>query len=601
MNPNMAVYRSRSHRYLSLIAMYSLLGIQFLSSSIHAQQQSDHFAPEISSQNSLSNERPEATLKASQFMLATAHPLASQAGYQILEQGGNVVDAMVAVQTVLGLVEPQSSGLGGGAFALLYQAKDSRLRSFDARETAPIEASSKLFIADNNQAMAFYDAVVGGRSVGTPGTVKLLWTRHQQQGSMPWASLLQPAIKLATEGFKVSPRLAQSLLHAADSFIDGSPAKRYFFPNGQALTAGTVLRNPDYANTLKALAKHGGDYFYRAPFSQAIVSAVRQHQNPGLLQQQDFNNYRIIEREPVCFDYQDFSLCGMGAPSSGALSVNQIMGILSHTNFATLKPESTAAWHLVAEASRLAFADRGRYIADPDFFTVPQHGLLDANYLKRRSQLLSSSKAAITVDAGLPPGVQPSALTSGPDTSLPSTSHFVIVDAEKNILSMTTTIENGFGSRVMVKGFLLNNELTDFSFTAKTEAGALIANRVQAGKRPRSSMAPTIVFKQHKPLLAIGSPGGSRIINYVANSLIRILDWQVPVFEAINRPHLVNRFGSFDLEQGTQAESYHTAFQALGHQTNIRDLNSGLHAIQFTDDQLLGAADLRREGAVLGR
>ena len=590
---------------LSIFAIESLAATQDKADTPSNQQVSDQFAPESSTPPPISATSPQnsdyqqRSYRAKDFILATANPIATQTGYDVLKKGGNAIDAMVAVQAVLGLVEPQSSGLGGGAFTLYYDAITSELSTYDGRETAPLEANENLFIAKDSKPMAFFDAVVGGRSVGTPGTVKLLWSLHQQKGRLPWASLLEPAIKLANAGFSVSPRLANALKSARSSFIDGSTAQRYFFPNGQAFESGSNLRNPEYAQTLKLLAQNGGDYFYNPEFAQAIVDKVRQHSKPGTLNLKDFLNYRMIRRPAICSPYHQYLICGMGPPSSGAITVNQILGILAHRNFKALAPESADAWHQVAEASRLAFADRGRYIADTDFIAMPS-GLLDDNYLKQRSELISPKQAATTVEAGTPPNFETSKYISGTEISQPSTSHFVIVDADKNVISMTSTIENGFGSRLMVNGFLLNNELTDFSFSARNNNGK-VANRVQPGKRPRSSMAPTIVFKDHKPVLAIGSPGGSRIINYVTNSLIRILDWNVPLLEAINRPHLVNRFGTLDIEQGTEGEKLQPALAALGHKISVRDLNSGLHAVQFTGGVLLGAADFRREGRVMGQ
>lgn len=571
-----------------LFLLTSLFSISALS-----QQAADQFAPEL---GDTSVEKQ--SIHAKQHIVVTAHPSASQAAYDVLKSGGNAIDAMVTAQTVLGLVEPQSSGLGGGAFLVYYNAKTKKLSTFDGRETAPLSAPDDLFMGKNNTPLAFFDAVVGGRSVGTPGTVKLLWQTHQQFGHKDWSNLLSPAIKLANLGFEVGNRLANAIDRDAERLSTDKTTASYFLPNGKALKAGQFKTNPSYAKTLSLLASKGGDYFYTDEFSQVLTKKVQQAENVGYLSSKDFQQYKLIERKPVCSSYHQYNICGMGPPSSGAITLSQTLGILETHALKSMSPANASTWHIIAEASRLAFADRGLYLADPDFVTIPS-GLLSKNYLQQRSNLINPKKSSKMVAPGSPPALNAYNFSQGRSPEQDSTSHFVIVDTEGNIVSMTSTIENGFGSRLMVNGFLLNNELTDFSFSSKKD-GNLVANRVEAGKRPRSSMAPTIVFKNEHPYLAIGSPGGSRIINYVANSLIAILDWNYSLQKAFDMPHIVNRFGTMDVEANSKALSLIDDFKTLGYQVNERNLNSGLHGVLFTKEGMIGAADKRREGLVLG-
>ena len=571
--------------------MLRLLCILFCFTHAAHAQVSDRVDPEAAS-----GVTQHKAVSTNAFMVVSAHPLASQAGYAVLKQGGHAVDAMVAVQTMLGLVEPQSSGLGGGAFALYYDAKSNTLTTFDARETAPMQADESLFLDAEGDTLGFFEAVVGGRSVGVPGTPKLLWDLHQRYGTLPWKNLLQPAIKQAQSGFEVSPRLSASITADQLRLASDATTAAYFLPKGEPLQAGAQLHNPDYAQSLSQLAQKGVDWFYQGPIAAQIVEKVRRAANPGKLSLQDFADYKVIERPPVCLDYRAHKVCGMGPPSSGAHTVGQILGILEQYDLSQFAPDDPQAWHLISEASRLAFADRGRYLADPDYVTIPE-GLLDKDYLKQRSTLIDPKSAQPGFEAGLPPGAIP--MTNGHTHEQPSTTHFVIVDRTGNVLSVTSTIENAFGSRLMVGGFLLNNELTDFSFKPSDEQG-LIANRVEGGKRPRSSMAPTIVFKNNQPRFALGSPGGSRIINYVANTLVRLIDWQMPAQTAINAPHISARFDQVDIEAGSTYESMQRSFEQLGHQVGVKDLNSGIHAVVFDQGKLIGAADPRREGVAMG-
>lgn len=535
------------------------------------------------------------------WMVAAAHPLAVDAGAKILEAGGSAADAMVAVQTVLGLVEPQSSGLGGGAFLVWYDAKTGELTTLDARETAPMEATHTLFLNDEGQPMEFMEAVVGGRSVGTPGTPALLEAAHRRWGNQNWSSLFEAGIKLAEDGFTVSPRLAELVAGEGDALKTHPATTEYFFPGGTPVAAGSTLKNPGYAETLRKLAAEGSDAFYGGQIAEDIVNTVRAAEgNPGKLSIRDLAAYQVKERPAVCVEYRAHDVCGMGSPSSGGLTVGLILGMLSGYDLAKLGAENPESWRLIADASRLAFADRGRYMADSDYVPVPSEGLLAPEYLSERGKLLAGDDSLPEVTAGSPGWSH--AMNWGQDSSLelPSTTHISIVDKEGNALSMTTTIENGFGSRLFTNGFLLNNELTDFSFETHDEAGYPIANRLEPGKRPRSSMAPTIVLKDDKPVLVIGSPGGSRIIGYVAKSIIAHLDWGMDVQKAVALPNVINRFGPLDVEVGTPATEMVQALKDIGFEVEETDLNSGVQGIAITPDGLSGGADPRREGIALG-
>ena len=541
-------------------------------------------------------------VRAEHFMVAAAHPLAVQAGYDVLRRGGTVADAAVAVQLVLNVVEPQSSGIGGGAFALHFDAATRALSSYDGRETAPAAATPEYFLDDAGVPREWWDVVVGGRSVGVPGTLKLLDVLHADHGRLPWKDLVQPALSLAMQGFEVSPRLAASIAGARPYGLDKFPDAWSYFTaaDGEPLPAGTRLRNSAFAATLRLIGERRSDVFYHGPIAAAIVAAVRAvPDNPGLLRAEDFAAYRVKRRAPVCMDYRGHRVCGMGPPSSGALTVGQILGILNHFDLPGLGYGADAV-HLFAEAARLAYADRALYMADSDFVRMPLSGLLDPTYLMLRAQLIRFDAVAPAAAPGNPPWAEPIAYAADPHEERPGTSHFSIVDRDGNALSVTTTIETGFGSRLMVGGFLLNNELTDFSFQPERD-GRPVANRVEGGKRPRSSMAPTMVLGvDGGPTLLIGSPGGSRIINYVAQVLVAVLDWGMDIQQAISQGHFVSRSGPVDLEQNSATATLQAALEARGHQVNVRDLNSGLHGIAITPHGLVGGADPRREGTVMG-
>lgn len=585
-------------RFLCFKSFLAVFTVSILFAHVaNAQDVADRVAPEFSS-----GITQKQLVKAEKQMVVAANPYASEAGFAILQKGGNAIDAMVAVQTVLGLVEPQSSGLGGGAFLVYFDAENKRLTTYDGRETAPKAATADMFLDANGEPLYFFDAVIGGLSVGIPGTVKLLYETHQKYGKLAWSDVVQPAIKLAEDGFKVSPRLHALITRSAESLYRFQTTRDYFLSEeGVPLFVGTIIKNKQYANTLRAISTGGADAFYKGELARRIVETVQNAEgNPGRLSVEDLATYQIIEREPVCYRYRDHDVCGMGPPSSGALTVGQILGLVEAYDLKSYGAGNPESWRIIGDATRLAFADRSLYMADSDFVKMPK-GLLNRTYLWERTQTLIDDNAL--TDDEVFPGKPPfdHAMLLAPDNSLelPSTSHFSIVDASGNVVSMTTTIENGFGSRLMVGGFLLNNELTDFSFVPEID-GKPVANAIEPGKRPRSSMAPTIVMKDGKPILAIGSPGGSRIIPYVAKTLIAWVDWEMDIQQAIELPHLLNRFGIYDLEKGTAAEKLAPALEALGFKTEIRDLTSGLHGIEITPQGLEGGADIRREGVALG-
>ena len=537
-------------------------------------------------------------VEASDWMVAAANPHSVEAGAAVLRSGGTAADAMVAVQAVLGLVEPQSSGLGGGAFLVWFDGATGEITTLDGRETAPLEARPTLFQTEEGEPLKFFDAVVGGRSVGTPGTPALMQTAHDRWGRAAWAGLFSDAITLADDGFPVSARLAGLVSGDAERLSRFKTTREYFIPGGEPLSAGAMLVNPAYANTLRLIAAQGAKGFYTGRIAEDIVATVRTAEgNPGVMSLTDLALYQVHERPAVCVDYREHDVCGMGPPSSGALTVGQILGMLDYYELSNLAPDDPEAWRLIGDASRLAFADRGRYMADSDFVPVPVKGLVDQTYLGDRATLLSGDDALPEVAPGNPE-FDHAMWADDESIEFPSTSHISIVDAYGNALSMTTTIENGFGSRMMTNGFLLNNELTDFSFRTHSD-GVPIANRLEPGKRPRSSMAPTIVLKDGKPVLVVGSPGGSRIIGYVAKTIIAHLDWGMDVQAAVSLPHLVNRFGTYDVEEGTSAADLQPALEELGFEVDARGLTSGLHAISI-GETLKGGADPRREGITLG-
>jgi gamma-glutamyltranspeptidase/glutathione hydrolase len=565
------------------------------------------------------------------FAVAAANPLATNAGLQMLRAGGSAIDAAVAVQMVLTLVEPQSSGIGGGAF--LLHSSGGKVEAFDGRETAPAGVDDKLFIAADGQAMAFDDAVVGGRSVGVPGTVKMLEAAHQQYGKLPWAQLFVPAITLAESGFNVSPRLASLLASDLHLKKDSAAAAFYYQADGKALPAGTLLKNPALADVLRQIATKGASAMHEGAIAQAMVTKVQRHPtNPGKLVMSDLASYQVKKREPICIDHaavqRTYKICGMPPPSSGAIAVGQILGILAHTNApnmplarglggvpGTTAPSPSADWlHLYTEASRLAFADRAQYLGDPDFVSAPGGNwmsLLAPAYLKDRAALIAQQPGGQSMKTAKPglPGPVTTAYAPMPEQPEYGTSHISIMDGFGNALAMTTTIEDAFGARQLTDGgtgkaggFLLNNELTDFSFAPTDADGKPIANRVQPGKRPRSSMAPTLVFDKTTGQIVMsgGSPGGALIIHYTAKLLYGTLNWGLNAQQAIDLPNFASLNGPSLLEEKRFDTATVNALRARNAPLREINMTSGLQAIEKTDTGFFGGADPRREGVVLG-
>ena len=552
------------------------------------------------------------------FAVAAANPLATDAGYQVLKAGGSALDAAIAVQMVLTLVEPQSSGIGGGAFLLHSSGRE--LVAWDGRETAPAAATEKLFIGADGKPMPFYDGVVGGRSVGVPGTVRMLEQAHRAHGRLPWAQLIQPAIQLAEQGFQVSPRLATMLANEKHLIKDPVAAKYFYDAAGKPWPVGHVLKNPELAEVLRGIAARGSAALLQGPLAQAIVDKVTRHANPGKLTLADLANYQPKRRAPLCHDLaaagKTVEVCGFPPPSSGAIAIGQILGILAQTPGAAMKPDAaglpTADWlHYYTEAARLAFADRAQYVADPDFVQPPGGSwlsLLDPAYLKSRAALIGAQSLKVAQPGQ--PGAVKTSFAPMPEQPEYGTSHISIVDAHGNALAMTTTIEDAFGARQMVKGFLLNNELTDFSFVPTGADGQPIANRVQPGKRPRSSMAPTLVFEKNADgsrgplLMSGGSPGGALIIHYTAKTLHGVLNWGLTPQQAINLPNFGSTNGPSLLEEKKFPPATVEALRTRGAEVREMNMTSGLQAITRANvhgkPMWLGGADPRREGVVLG-
>ncbi|KAB0566941.1 gamma-glutamyltransferase [Pseudomonas palleroniana] len=559
------------------------------------------------------------TQHAERHMAAAANPLAAEAGREMLRQGGSAIDAAIAMQAVLTLVEPQSSGIGGGAFIMLWDGQT--VHAYDGRETAPAGATERLFLKADGTPMAFPEAQIGGRSVGTPGVLRALEMAHKQTGHLQWAKLFEPAIRLSEQGFAISPRL--HALIAADRYIAQSPEMAAYFLNadGTPKAAGTLLKNPALASVFKRIAKEGPDALYHGPIADEIARKVQGNRNVGSLSQADLKGYVAKERTPLCTDYKQYRVCGMPPPSSGGIAVAQILGTLQAVEardprlaiapMAPLKSASPAglepspeAVHLIAEAGRLAFADRALYVADSDFTPVPVAGLVAPDYLAQRATLIGERSMGIA-KPGRPAGIQ---VAYAPDRSplRISTSQVVAVDDQGGAVSMTTTVEAAFGSHLMVQGFLLNNQMTDFSFIPE-ENGQPVANRVEPGKRPRSAMAPTLVFdrKSGELLATVGSPGGSQIIEYVSKSLVAMLDWNLDPQAAISLPNFGSRNGATELEAGLFSPGLKQALQDKGHTLSEIEMTSGIQAIVRTRDaqgkvSLSGGADPRREGEAVG-
>jgi len=543
---------------------------------------------------------PKPLVKAKKHMVVAAHPLAAEAGLAVLRKGGSATDAGIATQMVLTLVEPHSSGIGGGAYILHWDAGAKKLVSIDGRETAPEAATPELFLDETGNPLPPKTAMASGLSIGVPGVLAALKHAHEKYGKLPWAELFQPAIALAREGFPISPRLAAQIAdEEPDSFT--AEARAYFFDDdGRPLPAGYWRKNPDLAATLEAVGRDGPRAFYEGDIARDIASTVQHDpRKPGSMTPEDLARYRAIERESVCVAYRRHRVCSMGPSSSGGVTVGQVLGLIEPYDLgpAPLAPRTA---HLIVEAERLAFADRALYLADPDFVSVPVAGLLDSNYLAERRRLIDPTRALEKVAAGSPPNTKQGSFGLGRSPEPGGTSHISIVDGEGDAFSMTTSIESAFGARTMVRGFLLNNQLTDFSFVPKDEDGRPVANRVEGGKRPRSSMSPTIVFGPDGLRYVLGSPGGPGIIIFNVKTIVALIDWGL---DPATASALVN-FGSIKkallLEPGAEWDSLATALASMGHDVRRMALNSGEHVIAVTPDGLEGGADPRREGVALG-
>jgi gamma-glutamyltranspeptidase / glutathione hydrolase len=557
---------------------------------------------------------PKPGWETSEFAVAAANPLATDAGYQIIQAGGSAVDAAISVQLVLTLVEPQSSGIGGGAFLLAWDGEE--IYAYNGRETAPSAANGTLFLDEQGEPLPFRDAVRSGLSVGVPGTLALLHTAHQNHGVLPWEELFTPAITLAEDGFQISPRL-HDLLEADESLREDTIAAAYYYDeNGDPHPVGHNLRNPALAEILRNVAEEGISAFYEGAVAENIEERVHQHERPGTISTEDITGYPELDlrTEAMCNDWNAYTICGFPPPSSGHLAIMQILGIMDHLD----EPETalrdsipTAEWlHQFLEASKLAFADRNQYVADPLFVDGPAgdwQTMLHPDYLAERANFVTDVSMG-TAEPGNPgdeysqAGMQIQQPESG-------TSHISIIDRDGNAVSMTTTIESGFGSRIMsdggtglTGGFLLNNELTDFSLRPEDDDGNLIANRVEPGKRPRSSMSPSLIFDRDTGnlLATVGSPGGAAIIHYTAKAIIGMYGWELNAQHAIDLPNFANFNGPSSLEEGRFPNEVIDSLEEMGHEITVRALTSGLQAIQVTDDGFYGGADPRREGVVMG-
>lgn len=532
--------------------------------------------------------------RARQAWVAAANPLAVDAGIEILGQGGKAIDAAVAVQAMLGLVEPQSSGVGGGAFLIYYDAASGRVLTIDGRETAPALARPDMFLDEHGRPLPHVEAVRSGRSSGVPGAIAMLYTAHGKLGALPWKSLFEPAIRAATRGFRVSARLAM-FLGEGSPFPPTNEIRTLFArADGETLQEGDEFANPEYARTLQRIAGEGYRGLYQGPIAEAIVTATQQPPLPGTMTLKDLAGYRSRWSEPLCRPYRGFTVCVPPPPSSG-VSLLQMLAILEHTDIARRGPNDPQAWSLFAQASRLMYADRDRYVADPKFVHVPVARLLDPRYVKQRAQLIGAR-------AGPPPPPGDIPVPRGHDATneAAGTSHFVIVDADGNVASMTTTVESVFGSGRTAAGFVLNNQLTDFSFVP-SEGGVPVANAVRGGKRPRSSMAPVVVLDSHGNFVAaLGSPGGSAILDYNAKTLVALLAWHLPLKQAIELPNLIARGDSFTGEMDRFAPAVVTGLRERGIELKSGHAeNSGLHAVlRHADGTYEAAADSRREGVV---
>jgi len=534
-----------------------------------------------------------------QGVVSAAEPRAAEAGREILRAGGSASDAAMAMMLALTVVEPQSSGIGGGGFLLHHDGRSGVMTTIDGREMAPASASATRFLTREGKPMAFSAAFPGGLSVGVPGNIRLMAAAHRRWGKLPWRRLFDPAIRLADKGFIVSDRLAESIAGVSRLWADFPEIRRlYSGRDGKPLRAGERMRNRALAKTLRAIAKRGPDAFYSGAIGREISSAVAAAKhNPAQLTLADLAAYQAKERPPVCAKYRRFKVCGMGPPSSGATTILQMLGMLERFDLKTMGSRDPKSWHLIAEAMKLAYADRDKWLGDRDFIAVPVAGLLDPAYLRARSAMISPDRPLGLYQPGTPPGAD--ARTAAPSGEVPSTTHFVAVDGDGDVASMTSTVEGPFGSQLIAGGFVLNNELTDFSFAPEKE-GAPVANRVQAGKRPLSSMSPTIVYDESgRPILALGSAGGKRIIMHVAKTLIGVLDFGLPAQQAIALPNLYFSGPATLVEEGTFLAEMASQLSRIDGVVTRAALTSKVNAAERTAAGWRGAADPRGDGVAL--
>jgi gamma-glutamyltranspeptidase / glutathione hydrolase len=529
---------------------------------------------------------------------SSADPRATEAGMEMLREGGSAADAAMAMMLVLSVVEPQSSGIGGGGFLVYNDGPANKISTINGRETAPENAKPERFLAADGQPLAFREAVPGGLSVGVPGNIRLMAMAHEKWGKLKWAQLFDPAIKIAENGFAVNATLHQRLEQIAPVWKDFPDAQRLYWEDGKPAPVGTIIKNPAMAKTLKLLAKKGPDAFYKGKLAKTLVKTVRNApRNPGDMTMTDLASYKAKQQDAICAPYRVYIICGMGPPSSGATTVLQILGSIERFDIAKLGKDNPQSWHIIAEAMQLAYADREKYLGDTDFVSVPVNGLIDRDYLSRRSALIDPNKSAARFAAGTPPGAEPrTAAISG---EVAGTTHFIAVDKIGNVATMTSTIEGPFGSQLIANGFMLNNELTDFTFAPEMN-GAPVANRVQAGKRPLSSMSPTIIFRHDgKAVLALGSAGGKRIIMHVAKTLIGVIDFGLPLDGAIALPNIFFGGGQILLEQGTWLGAMADAVSSFGQPAIAAEATSKVNGAQYNGHSWQGAADPRSEGSAL--
>jgi len=541
--------------------------------------------------------RPQAAMSGG--VVSAADPRAAEAGRTILRQGGSAADAALATMVALTVVEPQSSGIGGGGFLVHHDARSGRVSSFDGREKAPDAAGPTWFFGPDGKPLAYDEAIPGGKSVGVPGNLRMMELAHERHGKLRWAQLFQPAIRLARDGFVMTPRLREALIDT--KHIEPTPHVRslYYGPDGQVKPVGSIIRNPELADLLTRVARRGPDYFYTGAPAENLVRTVTTARRPSLMTKGDLASYDAKERQPVCGEYRRHRICGMGPPSSGATTVAAILKQLERFDMAALGPRNPTTWHLFGESMRLAYADRDAYLADPDYVRVPVAGLIDPAYLASRSSLISPDRTMASVSAGTPPGaIRVTAAASG---EVPSTSHMVAVDAAGNVASLTSTIEGVFGSGLTVDGYFLNNELTDFSL-APEQNGAPVVNRVEGGKRPRSSMSPTIVYAPDGTVrLAVGAAGGPTIIAQVAKVIIGVVDWGMSAEAAVALPSMYLRGSRLLVDQGSWLEPLVPELKRRGGNVTASKLGGKLNAAERVGGVWRGAADPRSEGVALAQ